>query len=79
LSEISAEFERRWNVPHSCGALDGTHVAYRRPRKSGSTYLNYKGFFSIVLMGLVDADYKFFWADVGGYGHMSDAQIFNAS
>eukprot|EP00105_Crassostrea_gigas_P030769 XP_011453202.1 PREDICTED: uncharacterized protein LOC105346360 [Crassostrea gigas] len=30
-------------------------------------------------MGLVDADYKFLWIDVGGYGHMSDAQIFNAS
>lgn len=76
---ISAEFGRRWNMPHACGALDGKHIACRRPRKSGSLYFNYKGFFSIVLMGLVDADYKFLWIDVGGYGHMSDAQIFNAS
>ena len=76
---ISAEFERKWNVPHACGALDGKHVACRRPRNSGSMYFNYKGFFSIVLMGLVDADYKFLWTDVGGYGHQSDAQIFNAS
>lgn len=30
-------------------------------------------------MGLVDANYKFLWLDVDGYGHMSDAQIFNAS
>lgn len=66
-------------MPHACGALDGKHIACRRPRNSGSLYFNYKGFFSLVLMGLVDADYKFLWIDVGGYGHMSDAQIFNVS
>ena len=31
----------------------------------------------MVLMGLVDADYKFIWIDIGGY--MSDAQIYNDS
>ena len=77
--EISEDFRRRWNVPHACGAIDGKHVACRRPCNSGSLYFNYKGFFSIALMGLVDADYKFLWIDVGGYGHMSDAQILNAS
>lgn len=30
-------------------------------------------------MDLVHADYKFLWIDVDGYGHMSDAHIFNAS
>ena len=42
-------------------------------------YYNYKGFFSIVLLALVDGDYKFLWADVGSNGSSSDCGIFNES
>lgn len=66
-----------WMPPHTLGALDGKHIACWCPRQSGSLY--YKGFFSIVLMGLVDAKYKIIWADLGGAGSASDAQIYNDS
>ena len=59
---IADQFVARWNFPHTCGALDGKHAACRCPHKSGSTYYNYKGFYSIVMMGLVDVDYRFIWA-----------------
>lgn len=74
---IADQFEARWNFPHTCGALDGKHVAIRCPGKTGTTFYNYKGFYSIVLFGLVDADYKFIWADVGTAGSASDCGIFN--
>ena len=74
---ISDTFLQKWNFPHTCGALDGKHVAGKCPPKSGSQYFNYKGFYSVVLMALVDAEYKFIWADVGGAGSASDAQIYN--
>ena len=49
----------------------------RNPKKSGSEYFNYKGYFSLVLLALVDADYKFLWVNMGASGSSSDAQIFN--
>ncbi|XP_041366800.1 putative nuclease HARBI1 [Gigantopelta aegis] len=77
--EVAEEFLMRWNVPHAYGALDGKRVAIRKPPKTGTMYYNYKGFFSVVLMAVVDADYKFMWIDVGGFGSQSDAQIYNQS
>ena len=77
---IARDFEHRWNMPHALGALDGKHVKIRCPPNSGSNYwCVYKHCYSIVLLALVDADYRFIWADTGGVGHMSDCQIFNQS
>lgn len=72
-------FGRKWNFHHACGAIDGKHIAIKKPRKSGSLYYNYKGFFSIILLAVVDADYKFLWADVGANGSASDCGVFNRS
>ena len=52
-------------------------MAIKKPPNSGTHYYNYKGFFSIVLLGLVDGNYKFLWADVGSPGSLSDCAVFN--
>lgn len=78
-SHISDGFLSKWNLPHTLGALDGKHIACKCPPSSGSTYFNYKKYFSVVLLALVDSDYKFIWADIGGRGAASDAQLWNES
>ena len=77
--KIEERFRNRWSVPHAVGALDGKHIAIKKHKKSGSEYFNYKGYFSVVLLALVDADYKFLWVNAGASGSSSDAQIFNCS
>ena len=77
--QVAEKFSTRWNFHHACGSLDGKHIRIRKPRNSGSVYYNYKGFFSIVLLALVDADYKFLWVNVGAEGSQSDCGIYNRS
>ena len=76
---IEYGFRTRWNFPNCVGALDGKHVALRKPANTGSLYFNYKSHFSVVLMALVDHQYRFTYIDVGNYGSNSDPGIFRNS
>ena len=73
---VESIFRRRWNFPHSLGALDGRHIAIRCPQGGGTLFCNCKGFHSIVLLALVNVDWKFLWMDMGAAGSTSDDQIF---
>lgn len=77
--ETAAQFYQRTDFPHCLGALDGKHIRVIKPEKSGSLYYNYKNFFSILLLAVCDASYKFVFIDVGAYGKSSDSTVFKES
>ena len=66
--EISSKFEELWDMPHVIGRLDGKHTRIECPKLSGTAYHNYKGFFSIVLLAICDANYCFTLFDLGQFG-----------
>ena len=59
--------------------MDGKHITLQAPAKSKSYYFNYKNYFSIVLLALVDADYEFTYIDVVCNGRVPDGGVLKNS
>lgn len=55
------------------------NIMIKPPPNSRSYYFNYKHSFSIVLLAVIDADYKFIYIDVGCNGRVADGGVFKNS
>jgi hypothetical protein len=79
--QLAEDCYQRWNFPHPAGSIDEKQVACKAPANSESTNYNYKGFFSIILFAMGDADYKFIYMYIDTLGNRSalDAQVINTS
>ncbi|WKY15689.1 hypothetical protein Q1695_000855 [Nippostrongylus brasiliensis] len=73
------QFCTQWDYPAAMGALDGKQIACVCPSRSGSSFFNYKGHYSIVLLALVHANYRCILYDLGASGRSSDAGVFMTS
>ena len=50
---ISKGFQERWNFPNCVGSIDGKHFRIKCPNRSGSTFFNYKSYFSSLVLAVV--------------------------
>ncbi|XP_071055934.1 putative nuclease HARBI1 [Onthophagus taurus] len=72
---IAEDFKTYWQVENCVGAIDGRHIDIRQPPGSGSYFFNYKGFYSIVLLAVVNANYEFIYVNCGTNGRVSDGGV----
>lgn len=77
--DTAARFEHRANFSHCLGAIDEKHIHIIKQSGTGSQYFNYKHYFSIILLAIVDSNYKFVYVDIGSFGKDSDLTIFKNS
>ncbi|XP_063586006.1 uncharacterized protein LOC134763464 [Penaeus indicus] len=77
--KIEEGFRCEAHFPNCIGAIDGKHVRLIKPTGSGSNYFCYKKYFSMVLLAVCDANYRFTFIDVGSYGKVSDSSIYKNS
>jgi len=74
--DIENKFYQKTNFPNCIGAVDGKHIRCVNPRNEGSMFFNYKKYFSVILMDVVDVEYCFPTIDVGAYGKEGDSTVF---
>jgi len=54
---ILIQFKVTWGVPQCFGAMDGTHTPVSVPSENHTDYYNRKDWYSVLIQGLVDANY----------------------
>lgn len=75
-------FGKEWQFPYAFAAADGSHLPIKCPpggAQAMKQYFNFKGFYSIVLMALVDAQYRFVWVSVGAPGNTHDSTLLQST
>eukprot|EP00057_Strongylocentrotus_purpuratus_P005496 XP_003731101.1 PREDICTED: putative nuclease HARBI1 [Strongylocentrotus purpuratus] len=78
-ADVVREFEVKWGFPQCFGAIDGSHIPVLSPKEFRADYYNRKGFYSMVLQGLVDHRYRFMNINFGYPGSVHDARVFTNS
>ena len=73
---ISNDFYRRTQFQNCICAFDGKHIRIKMSTGSGSLFYNYKHFYSILLLALVNANYCFIAVHVGSVGKSSESIVF---
>ena len=76
------DMDEFWQFPCCWAAIDGCHIPIKCPPgglEACKEYHNFKNFYSIVLMGLVDSHYRFVWGSCGFPGNSHDAVIFRST
>ena len=76
------DMEELWQFPFCWSAIDGCHIPIRCPSggaEARKEYHNFKNFYSVVAMALVDSYYRFIWVSCGFPGNSHDSIILQST
>ena len=76
------DMEQFWQFPYCWAAVDGCHIPIKCPPggpESRKEYYNFKNFYSVIMMGLVDSNYWFIWGTCGFPRNSHDAIVFQST
>ena len=76
LNCVFNEFKIKWGVPQCFGAGDGCLLPISAPSHLHTDYYNCKGWYSMLVQDLVDANYHFLDVCVGWLENLHDARVF---
>ncbi|KAK5983772.1 DDE Tnp4 domain-containing protein [Trichostrongylus colubriformis] len=79
LEDIALKTQQRFDYPRAVAFMDGKHIKIKRPAHSGAQYYNYKKNYSIILLALVDCDYRILAFDLGAPGRVEYAEVYRRS
>ncbi|KAJ8955077.1 hypothetical protein NQ314_006957 [Rhamnusium bicolor] len=65
----------RWNFPNCGGSIDGKHIKIVKFANGGSFFYNYKEYFSVALMAIVNDNSEFIYINVGCNCKNSDGGV----
>ena len=82
VEEAMVDMGSEWQFPQAFCAIDGSHIPIKCPpggKEANKQYHNFKGFYSIIVLSLVDAKYRFLWNSVGATGNTHDSTLFQST
>ncbi|KAL2101893.1 hypothetical protein ACEWY4_003654 [Coilia grayii] len=82
LDNVASGFELLSGSPafnRAVGAIDGSHIRIKPPSIDRLDYLNYKGFYSIIMQAVCDSEGKFLDIFVGYPGSVHDTRVLKNS
>ena len=74
--------ECEWQFKYAFCAIDGSHLPIKCPpggAEAMKQYHNFKNFYSVILLALVDSQYRFIWASIGAPGNTHDSTLFQST
>ena len=76
LDRMVDEFKTKCRVPQCLSAVDGCHIPICAPSEQHTDYHNWKGWCTMIVQGLVDANYRFLDVCIGWPENVHDARVF---